>query len=39
MYCNMEVGHGGASGRFERFKEVAMEYAFILDLAGLIPNS
>jgi oligopeptidase B len=38
MYCNMSVGHGGASGRFERFKEVAMEYAFILDLAGQIPN-
>jgi len=34
MYCNMDVGHGGASGRFERFKEVALEYAFILDLAG-----
>lgn len=35
MYCNMEVGHGGASGRFERYKETAMEYAFLLDLAGL----
>lgn len=35
MYCNMDVGHGGASGRFERYKEVAMEYAFILDLEGI----
>ena len=35
MYCNMEVGHGGASGRFERFKEVALEYAFLLDLEGI----
>jgi oligopeptidase B len=35
MYCNMAVGHGGASGRFERYKETAMEYAFLLDLAGL----
>lgn len=35
MYCNMDVGHGGASGRFERYKEVALEYAFILDLEGI----
>lgn len=35
MRCNMEVGHGGASGRFQRYKEVAMEYAFLLDLEGL----
>jgi len=34
MHCNMSTGHGGASGRFERFKETAMEYAFFLDLAG-----
>jgi oligopeptidase B len=36
MYCNMDTGHGGASGRFERFKETAMEWAFLLDLAGKI---
>ncbi len=35
LYCNMDVGHGGASGRFERYKEVAMEYAFLLDLEGI----
>lgn len=35
MYCNMDTGHSGASGRFERYKETAMEYAFLLDLAGL----
>ena len=34
MFCNMETGHSGASGRFERYKETAMEYAFFLDLAG-----
>ncbi len=34
MYCNMETGHGGASGRFRRLRETAMEYAFLLDLAG-----
>ena len=38
LYCNMDTGHGGASGRFERYKETAREYAFILDLAGLIGN-
>lgn len=35
MDINMEVGHGGASGRFERYKITALEYAFILDLAGI----
>lgn len=34
LYCNMDTGHGGASGRFERHRETAMEYAFLLDLAG-----
>jgi len=32
---NMEAGHGGASGRYERYKITALEYAFILDLAGI----
>jgi len=32
---NMEAGHGGASGRFRRYKERALEYAFFLDLAGI----
>ncbi len=35
MDCNMDVGHGGASGRFERYRVTALEYAFILDLAGI----
>ena len=35
MSCNMDVGHGGASGRFERYKEVALEYAFLFDLEGI----
>lgn len=35
LHTNMEAGHGGASGRFERFKDTAMEYAFLLDLAGI----
>ena len=32
MHTNMEAGHGGASGRFKRYKETAMEYAFLMML-------
>ncbi len=35
LKTDMDVGHGGASGRFERYKETALEFAFILDLAGI----
>ena len=34
MTCDMEAGHGGASGRLKRHKENALIYAFLLDLAG-----
>ncbi|MBU2996130.1 S9 family peptidase [Cellulophaga baltica] len=33
---NMDAGHGGASGRFEALKEVAKEYAFLIDLENKI---
>ena len=32
LKTDMDYGHGGASGRFEPFHEVAIEYAFMLDL-------
>lgn len=35
LKTNMEAGHGGASGRYERLKEVALDYAFALKVAGL----
>ncbi len=35
MKTNMDAGHGGASGRYERYKETAFSYAFMLDLAGI----
>ncbi len=35
MDCNMETGHGGASGRFERYKRLALTYAFMFDLEGI----
>ncbi len=35
LKTNMEAGHGGASGRFKRYEETAMIYAFLLDLAGM----
>lgn len=35
MDCDMEAGHGGASGRFKRYHTTALQYAFLLDLEGI----
>jgi oligopeptidase B len=29
----MDAGHGGAAGRFDRLKEVALGYAFAIEVA------
>ena len=36
LKTDMGAGHSGASGRFKRYKETALEYAFILDQAGIL---
>ncbi|MFQ5526733.1 MAG: S9 family peptidase [Thermoanaerobaculia bacterium] len=35
LKTNMEAGHGGASGRFKRYRETALDYAFLFRLAGI----
>jgi oligopeptidase B len=35
LKTNLEAGHGGASGRYDRYRETAFEYAFLLDLCGI----
>ena len=35
LHMNMDAGHGGKSGRFRRYREVALEYAFLFDLVGI----
>ena len=36
LHTNMDYGHGGASGRFDYLKDVALDYAFLLKLEGKI---
>jgi oligopeptidase B len=31
---NLDAGHGGASGRFEHLREIALAYAFAIKIAG-----
>ncbi|WP_282610234.1 S9 family peptidase [Pelagibius sp. Alg239-R121] len=35
LRTNMDAGHAGASGRFDRLKEVALVYGFLLRVYGL----
>lgn len=36
LKVNMGAGHGGASGRYDYLKEIALDYAFVLDQLGLV---
>jgi oligopeptidase B len=35
LKCNMGAGHGGASGRYDRLREMAFEYAWLLSQVGI----
>jgi len=35
MNTNMDAGHGGASGRFQIYREIALEFAFMFNLEGI----
>jgi len=35
LRTNMETGHGGTTGRFKVYEEIAQEFAFMIDLAGI----
>lgn len=39
LHTNMGAGHGGASGRYDRYRETARDWAFLLHLAtpALVP--
>jgi oligopeptidase B len=32
LVTNMTAGHGGASGRYDRLREIAFDLAFVLDV-------
>ena len=35
LKTDLEAGHGGVSGRYKRYEDIAFEYAFLLDLLGI----
>ena len=39
LKTNMDAGHGGASGRYQRYRETALQYAFLIDLGKRVSES
>jgi oligopeptidase B len=39
LKTNLEAGHAGASGRYDFLKEVALDYAFLIDRLGVSPQT
>ena len=37
LHTNMDAGHAGAAGRFDRLEEKALIYAFLLEVMGFNP--
>ncbi len=38
LHTNLGAGHSGASGRYDRLREIATDYGFVLWRIGLVPN-
>jgi len=36
LVTNMQAGHGGASGRYDYLKEIALDYAFVMKELGIV---
>ena len=35
LKTEMKAGHGGVSGRYKQYEDIALKYAFLLDLEGM----
>ncbi|MEM9492139.1 MAG: prolyl oligopeptidase family serine peptidase, partial [Myxococcota bacterium] len=38
LKTNMGAGHSGTTGRYDRLRETAFDYAFLLDTLGAVPQ-